>query len=168
LVTPLPACTTPAGAGTSVAYGPCDVTTDSAPARACRATLEAPIGRLDRWEGVMVPVALIIFFGLFALSIVALVVSRSASLDYEAKRTWLHQPGVETLSYDLPAGQDAAAVIVALGRAGYTAVEDTAGSSHQVLVSCPEGRLGARSRVRAAIEKAGEPEYAHVRFADER
>jgi hypothetical protein len=113
-------------------------------------------------------VVLIIFVGLFALGVLALVLSRSASLDYEAVRTRLHQPGVETLAYDVPDGQDPAAVIVALGRAGYTAVEDVDGTTRQVLVSCPQGRLEARPRVRSVLEGVGVPGHAEVRFADER
>jgi hypothetical protein len=115
----------------------------------------------------MIAVALIIFVGLLALSIVGLVVARSVSLDYGAVRTRLHQPGLETLAYDVPNGQDPATLIVALGRAGYTAVEDLDGAVHQVLVACPEGRGAARSRVRAAVQGAGVTADAPVRFADE-
>ena len=67
----------------------------------------------------MIPVALIVFFGLMALSILALVLLRSASLDHEDTRARLLQPGAETLAYDIPDGQDPAEVIVALNRAGY-------------------------------------------------
>lgn len=115
----------------------------------------------------MVTVALIIFVGLFVLGVLALALSRSASLDYEATRTRLHQPDAESLAYDVPNGQDAAAVIVALSRAGYSAVEYMDGCTRQVLVSCPQGRLEARSRVRAILEQVGAPATAQVRFADE-
>jgi hypothetical protein len=127
-----------------------------------------PIERPDRWEDVMIAVALIIFIGIFALSVVALVLSRSASLDYEALRTRLHQPGAEALTYDVPNGQDPAAVIVALGHAGYPAVEDLDGGTRQVLVSCPHGQIEARQHVRAVLEGVGGPVPTQVRFADER
>ena len=101
----------------------------------------------------MIPVALIVFFGLMALSILALVLLRSASLDHEDTRARLLQPGAETLAYDVPDGQDPAEVIVALNRAGYKALED--GDAYQVLVQCPHGRGNDRPRVRSAIEQAG-------------
>ena len=115
----------------------------------------------------MIPVALIVFFGLLALSILVLVLLRSASLDYEDTRSRLLQPGAETLAYDVPDGQDPAEVIVALNRAGYTAVED--GDAYRVLVRCPHGRDNDRARVRSTIEQAGgSAEHIHVvRFADE-
>ena len=116
----------------------------------------------------MIAVALIIFVGIFGLSVLALVLSRSASLDYDAVRTRLRQPGVETLSYDVPNGQDAAAVIVALGRAGYPAVEDLGGGTRQVLMGCPHGQVEARPHVRAILEEFDGPVHTRVRFADER
>ena len=115
----------------------------------------------------MVPVAIVIFVGVFILGVVVLALGRSASLDYEAMRTRLHQPGAETLAYDVPEGQDAAALIVVLGRAGYTAVEDTGGGVHQVLVSCPSGHENARPEVRRILEDAGSS-MRTIRFADER
>jgi hypothetical protein len=124
-----------------------------------------PIGRSDRWEVVMIGVALIVFLGIFALSVLVLVLSRSASRDYEAVRTRLHQPGAETLSYDVPNGQDVAELIVALDRAGYPAVEETGGTRHQVLVSCPHGRDQARPYVRAVLGGIGGS--TKVRFIDE-
>src|SRR5262245_23557086 len=116
----------------------------------------------------MIGVALIIFVGLTAVLILVLTLSRSASLDYQAVRTRLHQPGAETLAYHVPEGQDAAALIVALGRAGYTAVEDDEGGTHQVLVFCPGSRQEARPRVRAVLQEVGGPRPAEVVFADER
>ncbi len=120
----------------------------------------------------MIPVALIVFFGLTALSILVLLLLRSASRDHEDTRARLLQPGAETLAYDIPDGQDPAEVIVALNRAGYKALED--GDAYQVLVQCPHGRVNDLPRVQAAIEQAGASggigiaEHLHVvRFADE-
>ena len=87
--------------------------------------------------------------------------------DYEAMRARLHGPGAETLAYDVPDGQDAAALIVALGRAGYPAVEDVGGGVHQVLVSCPNGPEKARPQVRTILEDAGISRHT-IRFVDER
>ena len=87
----------------------------------------------------MIAVALIIFIGIFALSVVALG-SAARRHSTMKPRTRLHQPGAEALTYDVPNGQDAAAVIVALGHAGYPAVEDLEGGTRQVLVACPTDR----------------------------
>jgi hypothetical protein len=127
----------------------------------------APIGRLDRWEDLMIGVALILFAGTIALTALALVLVRSMSLDSEAQRTRLHQPGAETLAYDVPDGQDPADVIAALGGSGYPAVEDEGAGRHQVLVFCPDGRFSDRPRVRALIQGAGLPGSRPVTFADE-
>jgi hypothetical protein len=116
----------------------------------------------------MIGVAVIVFVGLFVMSVLVLTLSRSASLDYQAVRTRLRQPGAETLAYDVPDGQDAAELIVALGHAGYTAIEDDDAGTHRVLVFCPGGRQDARSRVRAVLEGAGVRGPSTIRFADER
>lgn len=115
----------------------------------------------------MIAGAFLVFVGLVVLSVFALMLTRSASLDYAATWTRLHRPGVEKLVYDIPNGLDPAAVIVALGRAGYAAVEDTRTGAHQVWVACPEGQPAARSRVRAVLEDATAPAYIPVWFADE-
>lgn len=115
----------------------------------------------------MIGVALILFAGSLALGVLALGLVRSMSLDSEAERTRLHQPGAETLTYDVPDGQDPADVIATLGGSGYPAVEDAAEGRHQVLVLCPEGRLSDRPRVRALIQGAAVPGATPVTFADE-
>lgn len=122
----------------------------------------------------MIPVALMVSVGLLVLAMIILYLARSGSLDYERTRTQLRQPAAETLAYDVPEGQDPADVIVALTHAGYPAVEDLAGGTYQVLVHCPHGRQGDRSRVREVIERVcasgaiGHDQHAHaVRFADE-
>jgi hypothetical protein len=115
----------------------------------------------------MIGVALVLFIGVLGLSVLVLAITRSQSLDYERTRTRLHQPGSQTLTYDIPDGQDPADVIVALGHAGYPAVEDSGHGHHQVLVFCPDGRLGDRPRVRAVIAQVRAPGSARVRFVDE-
>ena len=99
----------------------------------------------------MIPVALMFFFGFLVLGVTLLVFARSVSLDYEETRARVLQPDAETLVYDVADGQDPADVIVALTRAGYTAIEDaTAG---RVLVHCPRGRTGDRPDVRLVLEQ---------------
>ena len=55
----------------------------------------------------MIAVVLIVFFGLLAVSILVLVLLRSASLEHES-RAQLLRLGAETLAYDVPEGQDPA------------------------------------------------------------
>ena len=121
----------------------------------------------------MIPLALIVFFGVLAVSILVLVLLRSASLDSEHTRGQLLRLGAETLAYEVPNGQDPADVIVALNRAGYTAIED--GDAYRVLVHCPHGRGNDRPEVRSVIERvcasggiARADHIETVRFADER
>lgn len=122
----------------------------------------------------MIPVALILFFGLLAVGVLVLGLARSASLRYDETRTQLHQHPSDTLAYDVPDGQDPADVIVALTGAGYTAVEDLTAGTCRVLVQCPHSRHVDRSRVRAVIERvcatgtiAGGPPTHAVHFVDE-
>ena len=123
----------------------------------------------------MLAIAIMLFVVFLAVVVVALVVTRSATLDYEKTEDRLHEPGAETLVYDVPNGQDPVALTLALARAGFTAVEDTAGGTCRVLVDCPHGRREDRSTVRAVIEQvhpvpfaAGGAALAAVQFADER
>ena len=120
----------------------------------------------------MIAVVLIVFFGLLAVSILVLVLLRSASLEHDETRAQLLRLGAETLAYDVPEGQDPADVIVVLNRAGYTAIED--GAAYRVLVHCPQGRGNDRPRVRSIIEhvcaSGGLARAEHiqvVRFTDE-
>ncbi len=99
----------------------------------------------------MIPVALVFFFGFLVLGVTVLVFARSVSLDLEETRAQVLQPDAETLAYDVPDGQDPADVIVALTRAGYTAIEDA--TACRVLVHCPRGRAGDRRKVRLVLEQ---------------
>src|SRR6476620_2313186 len=100
----------------------------------------------------MIAIAFMLFVAVLAVSVGALVMARSASLGYERTQVRLHEPTTETLVYDVPNGQDPVRVTVALARAGFTAVEDTAVGGCQVLVECPHGLDDDRARVRAVIE----------------
>jgi hypothetical protein len=56
-----------------------------------------------------------------------------------------------TLRYHVPAGQDPAAALVSLSRAGFEAVAD-AGDSHALTIRCPLGRE-QREEVRLVLEE---------------
>lgn len=122
----------------------------------------------------MIAVGFMMFVGFLAVGVIALVIARSASLDYVKTRDRLHEPGAETLMYEVPNGRDPVELNVALAHAGFTSVEDIARSTCQVLVDCPHGRVEDRSRVRAVIEQvypavaAGGGRVDAVQFVDER
>ena len=80
----------------------------------------------------------------------------------------------DRLRYDVPAGQDPAAVLVALSRGGFEAVADP-GNPHVITVMLPLGPK-QREEVRVLLENEAEqtldPQDHHVpggpvRFADE-
>ena len=81
--------------------------------------------------------------------------------------------GDPQLRYELPAGQDSAAVLAALREEGYDATPVPGGAGQEILVACPEGADRHRARVRAVIQHAttleggDEQEVPPVRFADE-
>lgn len=78
-------------------------------------------------------------------------------------------PEIE-LRFRSPVGQDPAAVLGKLHRAGVTAVPDLIGGETEVVISCPPGD---RERVRSVIADAprdmdGDPlDSPSVRFSDE-
>ena len=113
----------------------------------------------------MIPVALIVAFGLLLLTLGILWLARSTSLSYADERARLTGDGSQTLAYDVLEGVDPATVVAALGAAGYHAVEDDAHTSHRILVGCPSGRSRDREPVRAAIQTAVIGRV--VRFVDE-
>jgi hypothetical protein len=123
----------------------------------------------------MIAVAFLMFVGIVALSVIALVIVRSANIDYEKRKARLHEPDAETLVYDVPHGEDVVDVTIALAHAGYPSVEEVADGTRHVVVLCPHGRADDRARVRAVIEllhpaAVGDnvSGLAAVRFADER
>ena len=80
-----------------------------------------------------------------------------------------------TLRYDVPAGQDAAAVLVALSRGGFEAVTDPV-DHHAVTIVLPLG-AAQREEVRVLLENEAEETLdpqdervgvRRVKFADER
>ncbi|MGN6130502.1 MAG: hypothetical protein ACTHOK_09205 [Nocardioidaceae bacterium] len=84
----------------------------------------------------------------------------------------LERPGAHRVSYVVPPGEDAALVMAALIRAGYTAVGGQERGVERVLVRCEADQ---RADVRRVIEHAEQarstdPEMyvGHVRFEDER
>jgi hypothetical protein len=126
-------------------------------------------------EDVMIAIAFMMFVGFLGLVVAALAISRSVTLDYEKRRARLHQPGAETLVYDVPHGRDPVQVTTALALAGFATVEDIEEGARRVLVDCPHGRGTDRTRVRAVIEQvnssapSGPGQVADtVRFLDER
>ena len=82
---------------------------------------------------------------------------------------------VESLTYEVPAGQDPAAVIHALQLEGFDVVRaDAASHAQELLILCPAGIERERARVRAVIaheagiDMEGHPMPEHaVFFADE-
>jgi len=120
----------------------------------------------------MIAIAFMMLVGFFGLVVAALAITRSVTLDYEKRRARLHQPGAETLVYDVPHGRDPVEVTTALALAGFATVEDIEEGTRRVLVDCPHGRGADRTRVRAVIEQVNSsapsgPGHA-VRFLDER
>lgn len=88
----------------------------------------------------------------------------------------VNAPETPTLDYEVPVGQDPAAVVAALHGDGYVATVDPR-NTQIVKIACPTGVDRERARVRAVIQGAagstaidfGEPvERRDVRFLDER
>ena len=122
----------------------------------------------------IIPIVLVIFVVLFlAFGGGGVRVLRQRQ---EALREEAVTGQVETLVYDVPVGQDPAAIIAALKQEGFQAVrEDAATHSQELLILCPAGADRERARVRALIaheapiDMEGHPMPPHdVRFADER
>lgn len=86
----------------------------------------------------------------------------------------LADPSVPTLEYEVPEGQDPAAVVNALKHDGLNAIGELRHGRQLVLIDAAEGPEKVRPRARAAIaERAllntqGDPSPVHeVRFLDE-
>jgi hypothetical protein len=113
---------------------------------------------------------------LVAFVVVGLLVAfalRRWTLDEARTEARLHEPGAHTVAYDVPAGQDAAVLLAALGRGGYAAVSDMHLGVERVLVDCPTEH--DRAQVRGIIEHVhstgfdgAEMQVGHVSFEDER
>jgi hypothetical protein len=81
-------------------------------------------------------------------------------------------PAVETLTYHVPDGQDAAAVLAALETEGYAATLSPAPATHDVVIPCHSGADRERAHVRAVIAHAslnmeGDAGERRVVFEDE-
>jgi hypothetical protein len=123
----------------------------------------------------MIAIACMMLVGFLALVVVALAIARSATLDHEKTRARLHEPGAQTLVYDVPHGRDPVQVTTALALAGFATVQDIEQGTRHVLVDCPHGRGPDRTRIRAVIEQvyasapSGSGQVAEaVQFVDER
>ena len=122
----------------------------------------------------MIAIGFVMFLGLLVVTAMVLVIMRRVITDYERTSDRLHQPGAETLVYDVPKGQDPVELTVALRQAGFTAVEDNEEGVRRVFVDCPHGRLADRATIRSVIEQVPVPAagrrggVGQVVFADER
>lgn len=117
-------------------------------------------------------------YALIAVAVVLLIVGAVMLSRLGRNRAERHEEVTSarhTLRYDVPAGQDPAAVLVALSRGGFEAVADPV-DQHRLTIMCPLGPQ-QREEVRVVLEnEAGQtldPQDEHVpggpvRFADER
>lgn len=118
---------------------------------------------------VLVPVVIVL-----VLMAVGLVMVRRLGRDGDQRREEV-MTAAHTLRYEVPAGQDAAAVLVALSRHGFEAVADP-DDTHALVIMCPLGR-DQREEVRVVLENEAmqtldeQDEHAYtgpVRFLDEK
>ena len=109
-----------------------------------------------------------------ALLAVGLVMVRRLGREGDQRRDDV-MTAPHTLRYDVPEGQDPAAVLVALSRHGFEAVADP-DDVHAVVIRCPLGSA-QREEVRIVLENEAQqtldPQDEHVpggpvRFLDER
>jgi len=115
----------------------------------------------------VVIVALVLGFGLGGM--------RSMRRRQTALRSEAVTGQVESLRYQVPVGQDPAAVIAALKLEGFEVVRDDAAlQSQDLIILCPSGAERERARVRAVIahdasmDMEGHPMAEHdVHFVDE-
>jgi Flp pilus assembly protein TadB len=118
------------------------------------------------------PLAIIVVFVLAVIGLLywmRLMRQRQVQLRHEAVTGQ-----VESLRYQVPAGQDPAAVMHALQMEGYEVVrDDGAMQTQDILVMCPAGADRERPRVRAVLAHAdlnleGDPPPENeVKFVDE-
>ena len=115
-------------------------------------------------------VVILIVLALVVPGVVLSRLGRSRAAQHEEVMTASH-----TLRYDVPAGQDPAAVLVALSRHGFEAVADP-DDVHALVIMCPLGSA-QREEVRVVLENEAmqtlDEQDEHVpagpvRFLDER
>jgi hypothetical protein len=120
-----------------------------------------------------VEIAVPIAIGVVVLLLLVVVLVGAASRGAARRKDVVDDPHVETLRYVVPPGQDPAALVAALERAGYTATAEPSPEGHELEVACTEGRDRHRARVRSVIEQAGRDQHDNpvevpdVRFRDE-
>ena len=118
---------------------------------------------------VLVPVVIVL-----VLLVLGLVMVKRLGRDGDQRRDEV-MTAPHTLRYDVPAGQDPAAVLVALSRHGFEAVADP-DDVHALVIKCPLGSA-QREEVRVVLENEAmqtlDEQDEHVstgpvRFLDER
>jgi hypothetical protein len=70
----------------------------------------------------------------------------------QAERQEPGAPGVETLRYRVPDGQDPTVPMSALERAGFSAALDEAAAEKYLAITCPHGRDRDRDEVRRVLD----------------
>jgi hypothetical protein len=93
---------------------------------------------------VLVPVAIVV-----VLLVLGLVMVKRLGREGDQRRDEV-MAAAHTLRYDVPAGQDPAAVLVALSRHGFEAVADP-DDVHALVIRCPLGSA-QREEVRVVLE----------------
>lgn len=119
-------------------------------------------------------------FGLMAIVMLAIIVLLAVFVvvpfvrKESRQRDRLTEPGHESLVYEVPEGQDPAAIVAALRQDGLEATEVMRQGRQRVVISGPEGTEDIRSRARAVIARGadlnleGDPSPSRkVTFADE-
>jgi hypothetical protein len=122
---------------------------------------------------IIIPVAIVAIFLVGVIGLGGMRLMRRQQLEHQREVT---TGQVESLRYEVPTGQDPAAVMSALKLEGYDVVrEDAPTRFRELVVLCPAGADRERARVRAVIaheapvDMEGHPMPEHaVHFADER
>ncbi len=119
-------------------------------------------------------------FGLILIALLAIIVLLGVFVvvpfvrGESRRRDRLTEPGLKSLVYEVPEGQDPAAVVAALRQDGLEATEVMRQGRQRVVISGPEGTEDIRSRAREVIARGadlnleGDPTAQRkVTFADE-
>lgn len=114
----------------------------------------------------------IIFVVIAVLGVVVALALRSWMLGEARTEARLRSPGVHTVAYVVPEGQDVAVLMAAVRHAGFESITKIDGGTERLLVACGEED---RARVRSILEHVhrigfdGSERYVdHVSFDDER
>jgi hypothetical protein len=96
-------------------------------------------------------------FGLMAIALLAIIVLVAIYVvvpwarRQERERKRITDSHHESLVYEVPEGQDPAAIVAALRNDGLEATEVLRHGRQRVVIACPEGRADLRPRARALI-----------------